>query len=68
MLLSDTTEAKSYQPESYEGTQALYNGITFEKDKNFNDEWRGGKSSEATATSEGVGLTASKSSNKMILK
>ena len=68
MLLSDTTEAKNYQPESYEGTQALYNGITFEKDKNFNDEWRGEKSSEATATSEGVGLTASKSSNKMILK
>ena len=25
-------------PESYEGTQALYEGITYEKDKNFNDE------------------------------
>ena len=27
-----------FLPESYEGTQALYDGITFEKDKNFNDE------------------------------
>lgn len=25
-------------PESYEGTQALYDGITFEKDKNYTDE------------------------------
>ena len=25
-------------PESYEGSQALYEGITYEKDKNFNDE------------------------------
>ena len=37
-MLSDTTEAKNYQPESYEYTQALYDGITFGKDKNFNDE------------------------------
>ena len=27
-----------FLPESYEGTQALYEGITYEKDKNFNDE------------------------------
>ena len=25
-------------PESYEGSQPLYEGITYEKDKNFNDE------------------------------
>ena len=37
-MLSDTTEAKNYQPESYEYTQALYDGITFGKDKNVNDE------------------------------
>ena len=27
-----------FLPESYEGTQALYDGITFEKDKTFKEE------------------------------
>ena len=27
-----------FLPESNEGTQALYNGITFEKDKTFKEE------------------------------
>ena len=27
-----------FLPESYEGTQALYEGITFEKDKNYHEE------------------------------
>jgi predicted histone-like DNA-binding protein len=27
-----------FLPESYEGTQALYEGITFEKDKNYQEE------------------------------
>ena len=28
-----------FLPESYEGHQELYEGITFEKDKLYNEEW-----------------------------
>ena len=32
-----------FLPESYEGKQELYEGITFEKDKTFKEEWNGTK-------------------------